>query len=98
MNGPIGPFEILVILFVTLGPLKILGPWVQRTRDLDEPALRKVAIWAFVIATIAIIAGSALGRILAANWQVSIGSLGGGGGGRLFPVGVQQIHPGGGPA
>ena len=46
----IGAGEIFVVFFVTLGPLKILGPWVQRTRDLDEAAVRKVAVWAFVIA------------------------------------------------
>src|SRR4030095_4282420 len=94
MNGPIGPFEILVILFVTLGPLKILGPWVQRTRDLDETALRKVALWAFVIATILIIAGSALGRSLAATGQVSIGSLAVTAGVIFFLVALKQLMQG----
>lgn len=90
----LGPLEIFVIFFVTLGPLKILGPWVQRTRDLDEAALRKVAIWAFVIATIAILAGSALGRILAANWHVSIGSLAVTAGVIFFLVALKQLMQG----
>ena len=54
----LGPAEIFTIFFVTLGPLKILGPFAQRTRDLDDATMRKVALWAFLIATIAIVVGS----------------------------------------
>lgn len=44
----IGPAEIFTIFFVTLGPLKILGPFAQRTRGLDDATMRKVALWAFL--------------------------------------------------
>ncbi|HEY2775159.1 MAG TPA: MarC family protein [Candidatus Binatia bacterium] len=71
----IGPAEIFTIFFVTLGPLKILGPFANRTRDLDDATMRKVAMWAFVIATAAVIVGSLIGRAIAAKWHVSIGSL-----------------------
>jgi len=71
----IGPAEIFTIFFVTLGPLKILGPFAHRTRELDDATMRKVAVWAFVIATVAVVAGSLLGRAIAAKWHVSIGSL-----------------------
>jgi multiple antibiotic resistance protein len=71
----IGPAEIFAIFFVTLGPLKILGPFVQRTHDLDDPTLRKVALWAFAIATITVMIGSLVGAALASIWQISIGAL-----------------------
>jgi len=71
----IGPAEIFTIFFVTLGPLKILGPFAHRTRELDDAAARKVAVWAFAIATVAVVAGSLFGRAIAAKWHVSIGSL-----------------------
>ena len=71
----IGPAEIFTIFFVTLGPLKILGPFAQRTHDLDDATMRKVALWAFVIATIAVVVGSLFGRALAAKWHVSLASL-----------------------
>ena len=71
----IGPAEIFTIFFVTLGPLKILGPFAQRTHDLDDAAMRKVAVWSFVIATIAVVVGSLLGRAVAAKWHVSLASL-----------------------
>ena len=71
----IGPAEIFTLFFVTLGPLKILGPFAQRTHDLDDAAMRRVAVWAFAIATIAIVVGSLVGRALAANWKIEIAAL-----------------------
>ena len=76
MNTPLlGPGEIFTLLFVTLGPLKVLGPFMQRTHDMSEPALHQVAIRGFVIATIAIVAGGFLGTFLMANWHVSFPAL-----------------------
>ena len=71
----IGAPEIFTIFFVTLGPLKVLGPFAQRTQGLDDASVRRIAVWAFVIATIAIVVGSYIGAALAANWRVSIASL-----------------------
>lgn len=71
----IGPAEIFTIFFVTLGPIKILGPFAQRTRELDDATIRRVALWAFGMATVAVVLGSLLGRALAAKWHVSIASL-----------------------
>jgi multiple antibiotic resistance protein len=70
-----GPAEIFTIFFVTLGPLKILGPFVQHTRELDAAEMRKVALIAFVMATAAVVLGSLLGRVLLAKWTVSVGAL-----------------------
>ena len=71
----IGPAEIFTIFFVTLGPIKILGPFAQGTRELDDATMRRVALWAFGIATVAVVVGSLFGRALAAKWHVSIASL-----------------------
>jgi multiple antibiotic resistance protein len=71
----LGPAEIFTIFFVTLGPLKILGPFAQRTRDLDAAEMRKVALIAFAMATAAVVLGSLLGRVLLAKWTVSVGAL-----------------------
>ena len=90
----IGPAEIFTIFFITLGPLKILGPFAQRTHDLDDATLRRIAVWAFVLATIAALAGSAMGRILAANWQVSTGSLAVTAGIIFFLVALKQLLQG----
>ena len=63
----IGPGEIFTIFFVTLGPLKLLGPFAQRTHGLDDAVVRQIAWRAFLVATVAIVAGALLGRTLAAN-------------------------------
>jgi len=39
----IGAAQIFTIFFVTLGPLKLLGPFVQRTRGIDEATTRQIA-------------------------------------------------------
>jgi len=71
----IGPAEIFTLFFVTLGPLKTLAPFAQRTHDLDPAAMRRVATSAFAIATIAIVVGGLAGRALAANWHIEISGL-----------------------
>jgi multiple antibiotic resistance protein len=71
----VGPAEIFTIFFVTLGPLKILGPFAQRTHDLDDVLVRRIAVRAFAIATIAVVAGGLIGTSLLAKWQVSIPAM-----------------------
>jgi multiple antibiotic resistance protein len=71
----IGPGEIFTIFFVTLGPLKILGPFAHRTRGLDEAVVRRIAVRAFLIATVALVAGAFVGRSLAAKWHVTLPAL-----------------------
>ena len=71
----IGPGEIFTFFFVTLGPLKVLGPFAAQTRSLDPAAHRGVALRVFVISLIALGAGGWLGRSLAINWKVSIPAL-----------------------
>jgi multiple antibiotic resistance protein len=75
MSSMLGPGEIFTIFFIMIGPLKLLGPFLQRTHGLDEAALRQIAVIASVMATIAAIAGGFLGATLLANWHVSIGAM-----------------------
>ncbi|MFO1313199.1 MAG: MarC family protein [Burkholderiales bacterium] len=71
----LGPGEIFTIFFITIGPLKLLGPFVQRTHGLEDAVVRQIAVRAFLIATVAAIAGGFLGATLLANWHVSIGAM-----------------------
>jgi multiple antibiotic resistance protein len=63
------------LLFVTLGPLKVLGPFVKLTNDMDLSAMKKTAVLSFVIAVVSVLFGGFLGRALLSNWQVSIPAL-----------------------
>lgn len=87
----IGPAEIFTIFFVTLGPLKVLGPFAQRTHGLDDVTVRKIAVRAFLIGTIGIVVGGFLGSSLLANWKVSLGSLTIAAGIIFFIVALKQL-------
>lgn len=66
---------MFTLLFVTLGPFKILGPYAQLTRDIDEVSTRKIAVRAFVLAVIAVVAGGFVGQALLASWDISAAAL-----------------------
>ena len=44
----IGVGAIFTLFFITLGPLKILGPFAQLTRETDEATMRRIAVRAFI--------------------------------------------------
>jgi multiple antibiotic resistance protein len=74
----LGLGTVFVLLFVTLGPIKIVGPFAQLTRDTDEAQMKRIAVRAFVIAVIAVIAvivGGFVGEVLIKNWKISIPAL-----------------------
>jgi small neutral amino acid transporter SnatA (MarC family) len=75
MNITLGPGEIFTIFFITIGPLKLIGPFVQRTHGLDDATVRQIAVRAFLTATISAIAGGFLGAMLLSNWHISIGAM-----------------------
>jgi small neutral amino acid transporter SnatA (MarC family) len=87
----IGLGEVFTLFFVTLGPLKLLGPFVQRTRGLDDATLRRIALHVFVIATIAMIGGCLIGRAMLENWRVSLAALRLTGGIVFFMVALRQL-------
>src|SRR4029453_16610893 len=45
---------VFTLLFVTLGPVKTLGPFLQLTREVDDSKLKQIAVRAFVLAVIAV--------------------------------------------
>ena len=91
MTVNLGPGEIFTIFFITIGPLKLLGPFVQRTHGLDDATVRQIAVRAFLMATISAIAGGFLGAALLTNWHVSIGAMVIAGGLVFLLVGLRQL-------
>jgi len=91
MTITLGPAEIFTIFFITIGPLKIFGPFVQRTHGLDDATVRQIAVRAFLMATVSAIAGGFLGAALLANWHISIGAMIIAGGLVFLLVGLRQL-------
>ena len=71
----LGLGAIFTLFFVTLGPLKVLGPFAQQTQALEPAALRSLSLRVFVIALIAVLAGGYLGEVLASNWHISVPAI-----------------------
>lgn len=70
-----GPGEIFTLFFVTLGPLKVLGPFAQQTHGLTPATVRGIAFRVFGLSLFAVGMGGLLGRALALNWQISMPAL-----------------------
>ena len=62
-------------MFLTLGPLKILGPFASMTRGRDAAFKRQLAVRGIVIATIALLAAATIGASILQKWGISIGAL-----------------------
>jgi len=74
-NAMITPAQIFILFFVTLGPLKTLGPFAARTRGIPEDRMRTLTLWAFGISTLAVVIGGLLGQILVAKWGISLPAM-----------------------
>jgi multiple antibiotic resistance protein len=85
------PAQIFTFFFVTLGPLKLIAPFVARTHDLDLARSRQIALWAFAVATVAVLAGGLLGSNLLVTWRVSMPALQLSGGLVFFLVAMRQL-------
>jgi multiple antibiotic resistance protein len=85
------PAQIFTFFFVTLGPLKAIGPFVARTREVDLARSRQIALWAFAVATLSVLAGGLLGSNLLVTWRVSMPALQLSGGIIFFLVAMRQL-------
>jgi multiple antibiotic resistance protein len=83
--------KAFTFLFLTLGPLKIMGPFVAMTRGRDAAFKRKLAIEGFVIAAIAAFAAATIGVSVLSKWGVSVGALMVTAGIVLFLVALRQV-------
>ena len=87
----LGYGEIFTLFFVTLGPLKVFGPFANRTHGLDDATVRHIALLAFAIATMAVLIGAFLGRSLLINWKISLAAMTLTAGVIFFLVAIRQL-------
>jgi|KBSMisStandDraft_5_1062788.scaffolds.fasta_scaffold06837_5 multiple antibiotic resistance protein len=67
--------QIFTLLFVTLGPLKIVGPFAYLTHEADEPRTRRIAVRSFLIAVVAAVVGGFAGRALIISWSIPVSAV-----------------------
>jgi len=90
-NAGIGIDQVSTFLFLTLGPLKILGPFAKMTRGLPEKSKRTLALQGTVIATLGALAAVFLGTNMIQKWGVTTGALLIAAGIVLFLVALQAV-------
>ncbi len=67
--------EAFIIFFLTLGPLKALGPFAQATQGAD-PASRRIVAWrATAIATAIVIGVLLFSSVVLEQWRVSMAAV-----------------------
>jgi multiple antibiotic resistance protein len=67
--------QIFTLLVLTLGPVKVLGPFVQQTRELDGATVRNLSLRVFAISVCAVLVGALLGSAMLAKWSISLPAL-----------------------
>jgi len=71
----LGFYSVFILLFVTLGPIKLFGPFMQLTHGADEAKTKPIIVRAFALAVIAAVAGGFVGKLLVENWHISPAAL-----------------------
>lgn len=67
--------KTFTFLFVTLGPLKVFGPFASMTRGQDKAFKRKLALTSSAIAATSMIIATTLGARILSNWGISTETL-----------------------
>ena len=73
--GDISLKNIITILFLTIGPLKIIPPFAKLTANADSKLKNRLALRSFWISTVTIVAVAFIGQGMVANYRVSISAL-----------------------
>jgi multiple antibiotic resistance protein len=67
--------KMFTFLFLTLGPLKLLGPFAKATHGEDAATKRSLAMKSILLAFFAVLVASTLGEKVLRKWNVSVGAL-----------------------
>jgi small neutral amino acid transporter SnatA (MarC family) len=82
---------IFTFLFLMLGPIKVLVPFVKMTKDTDARFRRKLALMATLISTIGCLASAFMGQRFMKSLHISISATVLAGGIILFLVALQMV-------
>ncbi len=83
--------KIFIMLFLMLGPIKILVPFVNLTRDADPVLRRRLATRAMLYSLAALALAGLLGRNILENFEISVPVLALTGGLILFLVALRTV-------
>ncbi|NEN94871.1 MAG: MarC family protein [Moorea sp. SIO3I7] len=70
-----GAFNILIIFLLTVGPLKLIVPFVKLTANADPALRRQLALRGFGISTLVIFAVALLCQNVLKSWQIDLSAM-----------------------
>jgi multiple antibiotic resistance protein len=83
--------HIFALLFLMLGPFKIIGPFMQMTASADPKLTRRIAFRAIIYSTAALLLAGLLGQTILAKFGIPVHILALSGGIILFLVAVLNV-------
>lgn len=83
--------RLIALLFLMLGPIKIIGPFLTVTRGADPALVRGIALRATLFASLALLVAAFIGERVLGNYGIPLPVLGLAGGLILFLVALQGI-------
>lgn len=83
--------QIFTFFFLTLGPIKIVGPYMKITRNADTALTRRIAIRATIFSSLALLVAALIGENILANYGIPLPILKMSGGMILFLVALLNI-------
>lgn len=75
VNEQFGQFNLFIIFFVTLGPLKVIPTFVQLTKNANSRLKRQLAFRSTAVSTVVIMLVVLIGRNVLAVWQIQLPAL-----------------------
>ena len=89
--GQLPMAQIFTILFLMLGPFKLVGPFLKVTQGADTRLARKVALLATIFAAVALLLAGLLGETMLGSYGVPLDILRLAGGIILFLVALKTV-------
>jgi multiple antibiotic resistance protein len=83
--------QVLTLLFLMLGPFKIIGPFSKITQGADPKLIRQIAVRAMLFSSIALLLAAFLGQRIISNFDIPLPILAISGGLILFLVALLTI-------
>jgi multiple antibiotic resistance protein len=91
LDSPIGIFNLFIIFFVTLGPLKTIPAFLHLTQNADQALRRQLAVRSTAIATVVLLLVAIIGQNMLRVWNVRLPALLIAGGILLFTVALKIV-------
>src|SRR3974390_3177711 len=90
-SRPITPSDMFAFFFLMVGPIKILGSFVQMTRNAEQAFARKLAVRAFLVSCAALVFAGSIGERSMRQYHISVPVLAIAAGIILFLVALQAV-------